>query len=329
MPLHYQTELSLSSTVDTRLQEAETLMDGYPEPSVHERFRRTYDALFQLMQYARSTGISTPYRAKLRELFYRKTDLYRRGWSRQDIDTLLGGSPDFVVKAGRGLAQLYFKQRVLEIEATPAWYRRPQAAARRLRKEGLTHRAIAEELNMSLGEVVLATREMRTPRGPRAPRRMPLDAAKATARAMKAEGKTQAEIRRATGLALNTISKVTADIEKPEPHAEAKHRARQMKAQGHTLAEIRDAIGKSLGWIRRVTAGVKRGKKFPPLHRAILGVLADGQEWKTSEIQAALSAARRSVAAALKRLVESGELQKVRHGVYQLQTWHGVMQRKG
>ena len=86
------------------------------------------------------------YRRWLRSNYMRKTDLYRRGWKRMDIQIGLG-DPDRYCRTRFGVIGLYHCVHIAAAEATEWFNTRPCVVALRLYLDGVSLHRIAELLH--------------------------------------------------------------------------------------------------------------------------------------------------------------------------------------
>ena len=106
------------------------------------------------------------------ETWYSTRDLHERGWTRADIQVLLG-NPDKTCFSKYGTGKLYDTERVRMVEESEGFTTRPSEVAKTLRRQGLTLQGIANVLGMPFAfvqgvckgikpEVTLSTAEVTT-----------------------------------------------------------------------------------------------------------------------------------------------------------------------
>ena len=106
-------------------------------------------AIYCAQEYSRLKGVPMP---DVTPKFFRKRDLFKRGWSAADILHLLG-QPDKQMQTHFGICKLYSGRRVLATEETEGFVYRAAAVAVTLRSQGETYKRIAEMLNLTPAQV--------------------------------------------------------------------------------------------------------------------------------------------------------------------------------
>lgn len=96
--------------------------------------------------------------------------------------------------------------------------------------------------------------------------------------------------------------------------AELKARVRERRQQGVILEEIAEEFDIS---IATVSEWCKDIKLLSPAETEALGLLADGQVWKTSDIEHHSKFTRQRTTIAIKNLLEKGLITKIKRGHYQ------------
>ena len=102
--------------------------------------------------------------------------------------------------------------------------------------------------------------------------------------------------------------------EPPDPDAELKNVARSRREAGETVKAIAENLNMHRQTVGKWCEGIK-----PPsqVESEILDLLRDGKVWKTSDIVAHSRFARQNVMTALKKLVETGAIFRMKRGHYQ------------
>lgn len=96
--------------------------------------------------------------------------------------------------------------------------------------------------------------------------------------------------------------------------AELKARVRERRQQGVILEEIVEEFDIS---IATVSEWCKDIKVLSPTETEVLGLLENGEVWKTSDIEKCSQFTRQAVTIALKNLCEKGFITKIERGYYQ------------
>ena len=101
--------------------------------------------------------------------------------------------------------------------------------------------------------------------------------------------------------------------ELPDPDAELKNVARFRRESGETIKSIAESLNRNPRTIRKWCEGIKPPS---PSQSEVLGILADGKVWKTSDIIEHSRFAGRNVRTALKTLLDVGAICKIKRGLY-------------
>ena len=100
----------------------------------------------------------------------------------------------------------------------------------------------------------------------------------------------------------------------PDEDADLKNNARFRREAGETITFIATALNRNPRTIRKWCEGIKPPS---PVQREILGILADGDVWKRSDIEARSRFARQNITSAFKALLETDKICKPKRGYYQ------------
>ena len=99
-----------------------------------------------------------------------------------------------------------------------------------------------------------------------------------------------------------------------DPQVELKQQVRERRKTGALLEDIADefdiSLNKASRWCRNI-------KVLSPTETEVLGLLADGQVWKTSDILTHSTFTRQAVTIALNNLLKKGFITKIKRGYYQ------------
>ena len=99
-----------------------------------------------------------------------------------------------------------------------------------------------------------------------------------------------------------------------EPQAELKEQVRERRKAGDSLETIVAAFDISLNKASRWCRDIKI---LSPTETEVIGLLADGQVWKTSDILTHSTFTRQAVTIALNNLLKKGFITKIKRGYYQ------------
>ena len=102
--------------------------------------------------------------------------------------------------------------------------------------------------------------------------------------------------------------------ELPDPDAELKNMARFRREGGETIKSIAESLNLHINTVSKWCKGIKPPS---PSQSEVLGILADGKVWKTSDIVGHSRFAGRNVRTALKTLLDAGAICKIKRGHYQ------------
>ena len=105
-----------------------------------------------------------------------------------------------------------------------------------------------------------------------------------------------------------------APIEPPDPDAELKNVARSRREAGDTVKEIAESLNRNRKTVAKWCEGIK---PLTPAQMDVLSILSDGKVWKTPDIVERSRFARQNVMTALKKLVETGAIFRMKRGHYQ------------
>ena len=112
--------------------------------------------------------------------------------------------------------------------------------------------------------------------------------------------------------------KIDLDIfettELPDPDAELKNVARSRREAGETVKEIAESLNRNRKTVAKWCEGIK---PLTPAQMDVLSILSDGKVWKTPDIVERSRFARQNVMTALKKLVETGAIFRMKRGHYQ------------
>ena len=100
----------------------------------------------------------------------------------------------------------------------------------------------------------------------------------------------------------------------PDPNAELRQVARFRREGGETIKDIAESFNRNARTIAKWCEGIKPPA---PAQRDVLSILGDGQVWKSSDIEKHSRFARQNVIFALKTLLTSGQIRKIKRGYYQ------------
>lgn len=110
------------------------------------------------------------------------------------------------------------------------------------------------------------------------------------------------------------VPELTAGFTEIEPQAEKRERARELRKAGATLETIVSEFGISLYTASKWCEGIE---VLSPTETELLGLLADEQVWRTSNILKHSKFTKRPIMNALKSLMEKGLITKFKRGHYQ------------
>ena len=99
-----------------------------------------------------------------------------------------------------------------------------------------------------------------------------------------------------------------------DPQAELKAQVRKRREAGALLEDIADEFDIST---RKVSEWCNDIKVLSPTEAEVVGLLEDGQIWKTSDIEKHSTYTRQAVTIAIKNLLEKGLIVKIKRGYYQ------------
>ena len=102
--------------------------------------------------------------------------------------------------------------------------------------------------------------------------------------------------------------------ELPDPDAELKNVARSRREAGETVKEIAESLNRNRQTVGKWCEGIKPPS---PVEREVLELLGDGKVWKTPDIVERSRFRQQNVSTALKKLVETGAIFRVKRGNYQ------------
>ena len=112
--------------------------------------------------------------------------------------------------------------------------------------------------------------------------------------------------------------KIDLDIfettELPDPDAELKNVARSRREAGETVKEIAESLNRNRKTVAKWCEGIK---PLTPAQMDVLSILSDGKVWKTPDIVERSRFRQQNVSTALKKLVETGAIFRVKRGNYQ------------
>ena len=100
----------------------------------------------------------------------------------------------------------------------------------------------------------------------------------------------------------------------PDPNAEHKNVARSRREAGETVKEIAENLNLHVNTVWKWCKGIK---PLTPAQREVLELLGDGTVWKTPDIVERSRFRQQNVSTALKKLVETGAIFRVKRGNYQ------------
>ena len=100
----------------------------------------------------------------------------------------------------------------------------------------------------------------------------------------------------------------------PDPNAEHKNVARSRREAGETVKEIAESLNRNRKTVAKWCEGIK---PLTPAQMDVLSILSDGKVWKTSDIVERSRFRQQNVSTALKKLVETGAIFRVKRGNYQ------------
>ena len=98
------------------------------------------------------------------------------------------------------------------------------------------------------------------------------------------------------------------------PQAKKRERARELRKSGVTLQTIMTELDEGFGTVQDWCKDIK---VLSPTETKVIGLLEDGQVWKTSDILKHSQSAKSGVMKALKNLVEKEFIAKIKQGHYQ------------
>ena len=104
-------------------------------------------------------------------------------------------------------------------------------------------------------------------------------------------------------------------VDLPDPDADLKNVARLRREAGENIKEIAESLKRDSRTISKWCKGIKPPS---PVLCDVLGILRDRAVWKTSDIRAHSRFARRNVTTALKKLVDTDKIVRIKRGLYQI-----------
>ena len=102
--------------------------------------------------------------------------------------------------------------------------------------------------------------------------------------------------------------------ELPDPNAELKNVARSRREAGETIKAIAESLNLHVNTVRKWCKGIKPPT---PAQMEILSILSDGKVWKTPDIVAHSRFKQQNISTALKKLVDTGAIFRIKRGYYQ------------
>lgn len=102
--------------------------------------------------------------------------------------------------------------------------------------------------------------------------------------------------------------------ELPDPDAELKNMARFRREGGETTKAIADDLNRNPRTIRKWCEDINPPS---PAQTDVLSILSDGKVWKTPDIVGHSRFTHQNVSTALKKLVDTGALSRIKRGHYQ------------
>ena len=127
-------------------------------------------------------------------------------------------------------------------------------------------------------------------------------------------GATLENIKAEFNLAIGTISEWCKDIKVLPPTETEKKQVRERREAGATLETIAYEFDISLYTASEWCKGIKI---LSPTETEVLCLLADGEVWKTSDIEKRSKFTRQRTTIAIKNLLEKGFIAKIKRGYYQ------------
>ena len=100
----------------------------------------------------------------------------------------------------------------------------------------------------------------------------------------------------------------------PDPDAELKNVARFRRQGGETLKSIAERLKRDPKTIHKWCKGIKPPS---PAQRDVLSILSDGKVWKTADIVEHSRFTHQNISTAIKKLVETGAISRMKRGHYQ------------
>ena len=107
---------------------------------------------------------------------------------------------------------------------------------------------------------------------------------------------------------------VVEATELPDEDAELKNVSRFRREAGETIKAIAESLDRNPRTIAKWCEGIK---PLAPAQREVMSILGDGKVWKTSDIEKHSRFTRSKVMNAIKNLLTSGQISKVKRGAYQ------------
>ena len=102
--------------------------------------------------------------------------------------------------------------------------------------------------------------------------------------------------------------------ELPDPNAELKNVARFRRETGETIKEISESLNRHPNTVGNWCKDIKPPT---PAQREVLNILSDGKVWKTPDIVAHSRFKHQNVSTAMKKLVDTGAIFRIKRGHYQ------------
>ena len=107
---------------------------------------------------------------------------------------------------------------------------------------------------------------------------------------------------------------VVEATELPDEDAELKKVSRFRREAGETIKVIAESLNRNPRTIAKWCEGIK---PLAPAQREVMSILGDGKVWKTSDIEKHSRFVRQKVVIALKKLLDTGLIVKIKRGFYQ------------
>ena len=110
------------------------------------------------------------------------------------------------------------------------------------------------------------------------------------------------------------IPELEVGFEEIQPQTELKALVRERREAGELLESIANEFDLAIGTVSEWCKGIE---KLSPTETEVMGLLENGEVWKTSDIEKRSKFTRQRITIAIKNLLEKGFITKIKRGYYQ------------